>query len=71
MAIVYTQTDLDNLNAALLTGAEEVRIGDRVIRYRSQEKLLQLIKIVSAYLDSASKTTTTSVVKATFSKGSS
>jgi hypothetical protein len=72
MAIVYTQTDLDNLNEALLTGAEEVRIGDRIIRYRSQDKLLQLIQIVSSYLENTtSDSDSTSLIQATFTKGRS
>lgn len=70
MAVTFTQTDLDNLKEALLTGAEEVVIGDRKIRYRSQTHLLQLIKMAQEYIDgAATSSTSTSLIQAKFSKG--
>lgn len=70
MAVTFTQTDLDNLKEALLTGAEEVVIGDRKIRYRSQTHLLQLIKMAQEYIDGATmSSTSTSLIQAKFSKG--
>lgn len=71
MAIVYTTTDLENLKSALLTGAEEVQIGERKIKYRSQEKLLQMIKIVTAYLDGEATSTSSNLIQATYTKGES
>jgi hypothetical protein len=70
MAITFTQTDLDNLKEALLTGAEEVVIGDRKIRYRSQSHLLQLIKMAQESIEGvATSTTSTSLIQATYNKG--
>jgi collagenase-like PrtC family protease len=72
MAIVYTQTDLDKLKEALLTGAEEVVIGDRRIRYRSQKELATLIKMVQESLEnSTASTSNSSVIQATYNKGRS
>lgn len=71
MAIVYTTTDLDNLKVALLTGAQEVQIGERKIKYRSQAELLQMIKIVTAYIDGESTSTTSNLIQATYTKGES
>jgi len=68
MAIVYTQADLDNLKDALLTGATEVRIGDRIIVYRSQAEILQLIKLVQSQL-SSSTSSSASLVQAKYKKG--
>lgn len=52
--LVFTQDDLDALKEALLTGAEEVQIGDRRIRFRSKAELLDLIKLVQESLEDAS-----------------
>jgi hypothetical protein len=72
MAITYTQADLDALNQALLTGAEEVTIGDRKIKYRSQEHLLALIKMVQAAVEGTDQSTDSpNIVQATYSKGRS
>lgn len=73
-SITYTQTDLDNLKEALLTGAEEVVIGDREIRYRGQQHLLQLIKMVQDSINGAISSTTgttPNLIQATFKKGQS
>lgn len=73
-SITYTQTDLDNLKEALLTGAEEVVIGDRKIRYRGQQHLLQLIKMVQDSINGAISSTTgtaPNLIQATFKKGQS
>lgn len=70
MAITFTTTDLDNLKAALLTGAQEVTIGDRKIVYRSQAQLLQAIKMVQTFLDgAATEDAQPSLIQATFKKG--
>jgi hypothetical protein len=72
MALVFTQTDLDNLKAALVSGVLRVRIGDRDVQYRSQSDIMAAIKLVSQYLDGQATTSNTSpnLIKATFSKGS-
>lgn len=70
MAVTYTQADLDSLNEALLTGAEEVTIGDRRIKYRSKADLLGLIKMIQEKLDNAANATkSSSTVQATYKKG--
>lgn len=72
MAITFTQQDLDNLKEALLTGAEEVQIGDRRIKYRSQQHLEKLIQMVEASLsNSATSSSSSKVIQAKFSKGQS
>lgn len=43
MAIVFTQADLDNLKEALVTGAMEIEVQGRKIKYRSQDEILSLI----------------------------
>lgn len=69
MALTFTQTDLDNLKAALVTGAMEVRVGDRTIKYRSQKEILDAIRLVQLMMDGAPDDDP-NVVQATFSKGS-
>lgn len=69
MALVFTQTDLDNAKAALVSGATEVRVGDRIIKYRAQTDIINLIQVISQYLDGVNTQTTPNVVSATYSKG--
>jgi hypothetical protein len=38
--MAVTQTDIDNLNAALASGEKIVRIGDKYIEYRSPEAII-------------------------------
>lgn len=54
MALTFTQSDLDALKAAYLTGALEVQMGDRRIKYRSQAELLSAIQLIQSYLDGIS-----------------
>jgi hypothetical protein len=68
MAISFTQQDLDALKAALLTGANEVQIGDRRVRYNSQSEIINLINMISSFLD-ASTTTSSKVSQASYKKG--
>lgn len=44
--LVFTQADLDNAKAALVSNSLEVRIGDRIIKYRSQKQILELIQLI-------------------------
>ena len=71
MALVFTQSDLDALKAAYVTGALEVQIGDRRVKYRSQAELLSAMKSVQDYLDGISDDVdeNPSVIKAGFSRG--
>lgn len=68
MAITFTQQDLDALKAALLTGASEVQIGDRRVRYNSQAEIINLINMISSFLD-ASTTTSSKIAQASYTKG--
>jgi hypothetical protein len=70
MALVFTQTDLDALKAAFVTGALEVQIGDRRVKYRSQAELLAAIKMVEQAVSGVSEDidNNPSVIQATFSR---
>lgn len=73
MAVTYTQTDADNVKAALVSGAMEVTVGDRTVKYRSQKDLISLLAEIVAYLDgnSTSIDDNPSVIQSTFSRGES
>lgn len=73
MGLTFTQSDLDALKAALLTGATEVQIGDRLVKYRSQKELLAAIKMVTSYLDGVPSTAdgNPDIIRPTYSKGES
>lgn len=68
MAITYTEADLAAAKAALLTGAGEVQIGDRRIKYRTQAELLQLINLIQTAI-SGSGGENPNTIQASFSKG--
>lgn len=69
--MTFTSSDLDNLKAALLSGALEVTIGDRTVKYRSQADLIKAIKIVEAYLNGVptSADDNPSVIKGSYKRG--
>ena len=68
--MAYQQTDLDGLQAALVSGAKYVRIGDRLIEYRTQAELIEAIVLVSRALAApAPLTSSPNLVQAAFSKG--
>lgn len=69
MALVFTQADVNNLKAALVSGANEVTIGDRTVRYRTQSDLLKILKMAEEFLASNTSTVTSNLVQAKFSKG--
>lgn len=69
MSITFTQQDLDNLKAALVTGASQVRIGDRTVVYRSQKEILEAIKMIQEFLETDSDDESPDLVQATFSRG--
>jgi len=68
MALTFTQADLDNLKAAFVSGALEVQIGDRLIKYRSQKDLVQALEMVKRAVEGFSSEDSPNVVQATFSK---
>lgn len=72
MAVVFTTSDLANAKAALASGATEVQIGDRLVKYRSQKDLLALISMITEQLDGTDTSTESpNVVNPTFSRGGS
>jgi hypothetical protein len=69
MALVFTQADLDNLKAALVSGTLRVQLGDRLVIYRSQAELINAIKLVDGQLSGINTTSTANVIQSTFAKG--
>ncbi len=71
MSLTFTTTDLDNLKAALVSGASKVQIGDRTVEYRSQKDLLAAIQMVQNYLDGVSTDVddNPNIVRPTYSRG--
>lgn len=57
--MAYTQTDLDNLDQAILDGNLTVRMGDRLVTRRSVEELMAIRAHVAAKLQEASHVTRT------------
>lgn len=69
--MTFTETDLANLKAALVSGATRVQIGDRMVEYRSQKELLEVIKMVEASLaEPAPEEVNPNVIQVSFSRGS-
>jgi hypothetical protein len=64
----YTQSDLENLRAALVSGATSVTIGNRTITFRSKNDLLDLIRMVEDELADLSASEYSSVVIGGFNK---
>lgn len=54
MAIVFTQDDLDNLKEALVTGAMEITVQGRTIKYRSKDEIISLITMIEKQLTASS-----------------
>lgn len=48
--MAYTQTDLDQIDAAIATGALEVELSGKRIKYRSMRELMQARAHVAAQL---------------------
>lgn len=55
-SMAYSQTDLDNLDAAIAGGELTVRVLDRLVEYRSIDELLQARAHVAARIAEASST---------------
>ncbi len=50
--MAYTQTDLDNIQAAIAGGELTVKIGDRLVTYRSIDDLLKASRVISSSINS-------------------
>lgn len=57
--MAYTQTDLDNLDQAILDGNLSVRMGDRMVTRRSTEEMMAIRAHVAAQLQAASNASRT------------
>ena len=68
MAIVFTQAQLDALLEAWATGALEVSVGDKKMRFDSREELEARIKRIESYL-SAEPTESSNVIIPSYNKG--
>lgn len=68
MALTFTNADLENLKAALISGALSVKIGDREVTYRSQKEIIAAIKMIQEAIDGTASSDLQNV-KASFSKG--
>lgn len=51
--MAFTQTDLDNINAAIATGELSVEVNGRKVQYRSVDDLIKARSIISADLAAA------------------
>ncbi len=73
MSLGFTSADLANLKAALVSGALEVQIGDRRVKYNSVKDLVAVIKMIQAELEGVSTDVddNPTVIKATYSRGGS
>lgn len=69
MGLGFTEADLEQLKTALASGALEVQIGDRRVKYQSIKDLLAVINMVQAELEGVDTDTAPSMIQATFSKG--
>lgn len=46
----YTQADLDAMDRAIASGTSEVRMGDRMHKYRTLEEMMRARKFIAANL---------------------
>ena len=66
--MTFTTADLDALKEALISGATEVQIGDRRVKYKSQKEIIQAIKMIQSVIDGA-PSETPNVISTTYTKG--
>jgi hypothetical protein len=69
VALGFTEADLAALKAALASGATEVQIGDRRIRYQSLKDMLAVIKLVQEELEGVTPDTDNpSMIQASYTR---
>ena len=56
--MAWTQSDIDDLKAKILTLEQEVRYADKGVKYQPLENALQLLKVMEAEVGSSSSTAT-------------
>jgi hypothetical protein len=64
--MAYTQTDLDNVKAAIASGEQSVEVGGRKVVYRSVEELRKARDDIAAELAGASSRGTSGVRRGSF-----
>lgn len=71
MALTFTQDDLNRIKEAFLTGATEVTVGDRTIKYRPQKDLVSLMQVIQEAIDGVPSDVDDlpNIVRPTFSRG--
>jgi hypothetical protein len=68
--MTFTEADLENLKAALISGARKVQIGDRIVEYRSQNEILAAIRLIEQTIAGTSTDSeTANVITSSFSRG--
>jgi hypothetical protein len=67
MSLGFTTADLAALKSALASGATEVQIGDRRVKYQSLKDMIAIIKMVQEELDGVTADTDNpSMIKASY-----
>jgi hypothetical protein len=64
--MAYTQTDLDNVKAAIASGEQSVEVGGRKVVYRSVEELRKARDDIATELAGASSSGTSGVRRGSF-----
>lgn len=64
--MAFTQTDLDNINAAIATGELSVEVNGRKVQYRSMDDLMKARDVISTDLASAAASTTSSTRRGSY-----
>lgn len=54
LSMAYTQTDLDNIRAAIASGNLTVKINDRLVTYRSLDDLFRIEDKIEGELNTSS-----------------
>lgn len=57
MATKYTQSDLDNISAAIVSGLTQAMIQGEMVQYRSLGEMLRIQKLIEADLTPANAAT--------------
>jgi hypothetical protein len=69
LSLTFTQDDLDNLKEALISGADEVQIGDRRVKFKSRSEILELINLITTSMNGVTAASAaSSFIQATFDK---
>jgi hypothetical protein len=67
--MAYSQSDSDNLKAAIAQGALRVRFGDRDVTYRSLDEMRQTLTLMQTEVNGVSGRVPTRQIRFVTSKG--